>query len=85
MPPSALEILETVAESFSGKALKGSMVYKLEAFHVRRAMHHAEKAAKSDQIPAALYLPKAGDSLVILKADDLADLLSHVEQRGAGR
>ena len=81
LPPSALTVLDTASERFSEKPIRGELVYKLEPMHVRRAMATAGRAAGPGQSPAVVYNPAHGEPLVILRAEDLAALLS----RGPGR
>lgn len=58
LPQSALQILETAAESFSQKSLKGELLYRLTLPDVKRALATAQRQARADQVPAALYGPK---------------------------
>jgi hypothetical protein len=74
LPPRARKVLEEAQASFSGKPLKVSLVYKLDPMHVRRALASARREASSDQVPVALYLPKGGEALIIMPADDAAGL-----------
>ena len=81
LPSSALMVLATASERFSEKPIRGELVYRLEPMHVRRAMATAGRAAGPGQSPAVVYTPGHGDALIVLRASDLAALLS----RGPGR
>lgn len=75
LPPRALQALEAARASFGGKTLKVSLVHKLAPMHVRRALATARREAADDQMPCALYLPKGGEALVIVEAEEFAGLL----------
>lgn len=77
LPPSALEVLDTAAERFNEKPMKAAVTRKLAAPDVRRALTIAARAAGPDQAPAVLYDPGHADALVVLRVEDLADILSH--------
>jgi hypothetical protein len=80
LPPSALTVLDTASERFSEKPIRGELVYKLEPMHVRRAMATAGRAAGPGQSPAVVYNPGHGDALIVLRASDLAALLSNLHR-----
>ena len=81
LPPSALTVLDTAAERFSEKPIKATIARKLTVPDVRAAMARAGRAAGPGQSPAVVYNPGHGDALIVLRASDLAALLS----RGPGR
>ncbi len=82
LPPRALQALEAARASFGGKTLKVSLVHKLAPMHVRRALATARREAADDQMPCALYLPKGGEALVIVEAEQFASLLERSERQG---
>jgi hypothetical protein len=82
LPPDALQVLETAAERFSEKPFKATITRKLSVPDVRRAMGTAARASGPDQSPAVLYDPGHADALVVLRAEDLAAVLSEASRGG---
>jgi hypothetical protein len=74
LPHSALHDLETAAERFSEKPLKGKVFYKLTLPDVRGALAVAQRQARADQVSAAFGNPKHRRVLVILRLGEFADL-----------
>lgn len=69
-------------EEGSGKPVKASVIEGLTALQVRRGLSAARNDAEAGQLPAVIYKPRseAQDSLIILKAEDLAKLLDDAEK-----
>ena len=65
------------------KLLRAERIKRLEIPHVRRALAIAARKAKPGQRPVAVYSPKNGRDLVVLGAEDLAQLIGEAETRGA--
>ncbi len=90
LPPGALAVLEEAGGSFSERPIAAARIGKLTAMEVRWGLKGAARAARPDQIGAALYQPGHGEPLAIFAAEDLerlAGLLSRTEiddEGGAG-
>ena len=81
LPQSALQELERAQQSFSEKPLAAVVTKSLTALSVRRSLQNAARAARDDQIPAVLYDPGHGEPLVVLRLEDLIELLRKSEGR----
>lgn len=85
LPESAQEALRQVNESFfSGKPLSGTVIKRFDLIHARSALGKAAREGADDQVSIGIYAaPSKGhqESLVVLRAGDLARLLDMVEMR----
>jgi hypothetical protein len=81
LPHSALHDLETGAERFSEKPLKGKVLYKLTLPDVRGALAVTQRQARADQVPAALGSPRHRRVLMILRMGEFADLAAGEGER----
>jgi hypothetical protein len=54
---------------------------RLSVGAVRQAMAEARKDAAPEQIPRALFAPKHGEALVVVRADDLEALVERLREQ----
>ena len=80
--PSAASLSARLPQEFYALAIAAARTAHLNPLLVRRALSLARQQAKEGQIHACLYYPKAGAPLVILKAEDLGELLEEEEAEG---
>ena len=81
LPQSALDVLGQVSRDLtSRKPLMAQPVGKLSAPEIRRSLSQAARAAKPGQLPCALYSPKHGEPLLVMRAQDLGDLADRLKQ-----
>jgi len=81
LPQSALQELERAQQSFSEKPLAAVVTKSLTALSVRRSLQNAARAARDDQVPACLYDPGHAEALVVMRLEDLIELLRKSEGR----
>jgi hypothetical protein len=81
LPKSALEALQRATERFPEVEMSGTHMRRFDLPHCRAALAKAKKEGKEGQTPAAIWEPKHGDALVVIRAEDFGALLSMVERR----
>jgi len=80
LPQSALEVLGRVSEDLNRKPIAAG-TKTLTVREVRRTMAQAARAASPGQVPAVVYDAGHAEALVVMRVEDLIELLRKSEGR----